>query len=177
MKRWRFSSTQRSRSIGACTEAVGPGAAEEAETGSGSATVAIRKVIGFRWCGQHARAGAARVGGNAARVAGASAGARVTNIQDANFRSSNAIHGARSEVPRRNAERPTLNVQRPMKNNMAVREGLRSRSLFTKTEAPASLDRLAQLAASRRKVHACEPLSASNNVPGMSTSLTSPKAR
>ena len=28
---------------------------------------------------QHVRAGAARVGGNAARVAGASAGARVTN--------------------------------------------------------------------------------------------------
>jgi hypothetical protein len=37
-----------------------------------------------------------------------------------------------------------------------------ARLVFTKTESPAALDRLAKkLAASRRKVRACEPLSAS----------------
>src|SRR5205809_3404235 len=55
-----------------------------------SAAIGVSK----RWCkkslrrkhnSEHARAGAARVGGNAARVAGMSAGARMTKSQDANF--------------------------------------------------------------------------------------------
>jgi hypothetical protein len=48
---------------------------------------------------EHTRAGAAWVGCIAARAAGSSAGARVTNVQDANFDDPASTPKIRSEAP------------------------------------------------------------------------------
>ena len=63
---------------------------------------------------EHTRAGAAWVGCMAARVAGTSAGARVTNVQDANFDDPASTPKIRSEAPAQtisNDEEPMIRLQ------------------------------------------------------------------
>ena len=64
---------------------------------------------------EHARAGAARVGGNAARAAGASAGARVINYEVKRMNTKNRAAEFAAETPKVFASRqPPLQLRRQL---------------------------------------------------------------